>query len=159
MGKFIILFLLIFCNRYVYSQVEKNENNDTVDQVVTKLFENVSNSDILHLFNTLNNYYNYTSDNEAIAYDNTSEKSSTVMKINPRTGRKYLESVTEPSSSTSPEVVSKLEWVSRPLREGLSNFRVKSPKNQACNLQSDMYEMHLKNNTLWAVRSEYSFFF
>ncbi|XP_065216089.1 nose resistant to fluoxetine protein 6-like [Planococcus citri] len=151
MCKLVILFLFIFSHQYVYSQVENDFKNDTVEYVVNKLFENVSDSDVLNLFNTLNNYYNYTLENGTVNYDNSSIKSSTVMKINPpRTGRKYIEVTTPPPESSTK--AANLEWISRPLREGLADLKVRSQTNQACNLQSQMYEMHLKNDTIWAIR-------
>lgn len=156
MCKLVILFLIVFSHQYVYSQIETNFENATVEDTVTKLLENVSESDVLNLFNSLNNFYNYTTlENDTNGYENTSIKSSTVMKISPRTGRKYVEITTPPPEPESSTSSSNLEWIARPLREGFTDFKVKSQTNQACNLQSDLLEMHLKNNTMWAVRSKY----
>jgi len=47
-------------------------------------------------------------------------------------------------------------WISELFYQALVNFTVRNIGSSACRAQSDMYDRHLRNNTSWAVRSEYS---
>jgi len=46
-------------------------------------------------------------------------------------------------------------WISEMFHQALANFTIRHVGNSTCQLQSDMYDRHLRNHTSWAVRSEY----
>lgn len=111
------------------------------------------------------NYYNYTIHNRSLSDDgvehedeNENGKPSIVMRIQPpSTSKSNIEQPLPSTSTPTPRTNTgdaKLEWISKPLREGLSDFKVRSKSNSRCNLHSDLYKMHLRNQTLWAVRSK-----
>ncbi len=142
MSGFLVVFFLSYYG-LVYA------SNDSLQYYVAKAVEkNLSESTPIAI---LQNYYNYTVVNQTEQEDGMS---GTIMKIEPPEV-KQLESTTLSPVTTSARVVENPKWVLYTLREGLNNFRVRSDTNPKCQSHSDLYEMHLKNQTLWAIKSKF----
>lgn len=150
MTKFI--FTLILCSRIVVALLPSNE---TLEYIITKIFDNTTESNVIRLLPS-ENYYNYTVLNNTHDEDQyETEKFKTIMKINLTNGKK-LQEISKPVESKF-ELNQTPEWISHPLREGLKEFRIRPSTNKKCKIESDLYEAHLKNQTLWAIRSKYHF--
>lgn len=126
-------------------------SNETTEFSITKLIENAANLTVIKENVSQFNNYNPTVEKKSrgslINDDNA--KSSIAMRIQPPSRNKTKRPLQDSSNAK------KLDWIYKPLREGLTDFRVRGLSNSQCDFQSDLYDMHLKNQTLWAIRSEY----
>lgn len=140
---------------FIYFIIVRSSSNETLNYVLThdELLK-ANNSDLVK---RLENYYNYTVLNQtattAQPKDDAEGERSMVMKIDTPAPRKNFSRTRESVKSSTGQPKSHA-WISEPLIEGLKGFRVKSQKNQLCQTQSDLYAAHLKNQTLWAIRSK-----
>lgn len=140
---------------FIYFIIVRSSSNETLNYVLThdELLK-ANNSDLVK---RLENYYNYTVLNQtattAQPKDDAEGERSMVMKIDTPAPRKNFSRTRESVKSSTGQPKSHA-WISEPLIEGLKGFRVKSQKNQLCQTQSDLYDAHLKNQTLWAIRSK-----
>ena len=48
------------------------------------------------------------------------------------------------------------KWISELFHEAKTSFHMDSEVGDECKRDFDMYELHLKNQSVWAVRSEFS---
>lgn len=126
-------------------------SNETTEFSITKLIENAANLTVIKQNVSQVNNYNRTVEKKSRSslINDDNAKSSIAMRIQPPSRNKTKRPLQDSSNSK------KLEWISKPLREGLTDFKVRSLSNAQCNFQSDVYDMHLKNQTLWAIRSKY----
>lgn len=67
--------------------------------------------------------------------------------VKPRTKRESPEAPAVPRASRS-------VWITQLLAEKLADFRPRGTGNPECNAQSEIYQQHLKNLTLWAMQSK-----
>lgn len=81
---------------------------------------------------------------------NRSRSSSSSFK-SAQSGDRVNKSATK-SSADEESTAADLNWIAYPFREALANFVVHSENNEACNRQLRIYQSHLRNQTLWAVR-------
>ncbi|CAH0386098.1 unnamed protein product [Bemisia tabaci] len=65
--------------------------------------------------------------------------------VKPRTKRESPEAPAVPRASRS-------VWITQLLAEKLAEFRPRATGNPECNAQSEIYQQHLKNLTLWAMQ-------
>lgn len=106
-------------------------------------------------------YYNYTTiaDNGSPIGEKPSDKSNIVMKIdNTSSDKRKAQEFASPqrSNSTTKNDEKPPSWIIFPLREGLRDFRIKSTPNSKCQAHSDLYRIHLANQSLWALQSKFS---
>ena len=102
-------------------------------------------------------YFNLANENaEPANGDQNRTRMPPIMKIPPPNySASLFQESEEPDDDSSGDYSSDfsddssaLAWISRPFREGLTDFSVKASANPLCKIQSALYEQHLKNNTL-----------
>jgi len=138
-------FLITCFFVYVYASDESTETTEYA-------LESATNAEAETETNITHQYYDYAIENRSQETDQNQKdriKITPIMKITPPKIKTLVQQPERQDSS------SELIWISRPFRQGLTDFRVRTAKNSLCDLQSALYEQHLKNNTLWAIQSEY----
>lgn len=143
---------------FIYFIIVRSSSNETLNYVLTN--DGLLNANYSDSVKRADSYYNYTVSNQTAApaqpEDNAGSERSMVMKIDTPPPRKNLSRSRESVESTTEQPKSHA-WISKPLMEGLKDFRVRTSKNRLCQMQSNLYEAHLRNQTLWAVRSKFTY--
>lgn len=141
---------------FIYFIIVRSSSNETLNYVFTN--DELVNANYSDSVKRVENYYNYTVFNQTAASaqpeDNAGSERSMVMKIDTPAPRKNFSRTSESVESSTKKPKSHA-WVTKPFIEGLKDFRVRTSRNKLCQMQSDLYEEHLRNQTLWAVRSKF----